>query len=466
MPVRYFSRLLLAFMLLLVLTPSMALAQGSDWRERPTARFTILYTGEDPTSAEEYAGFVDTIYDEMAGIFGHAVATPITLRLYPTLERYYEFNPRARGLSGVVAHADFRRNEVAVILPQTASQTPEEIQNNIRHELTHIIATDLSDNRLNVGFQEGLAQYTEHPSPELERKIILLKSALDQKRLLTWAQLDDREIVYRNAEITYPQTLSIIAFLVERYSFAKLRDFLTNTAIASGYRSALERTYELSPGELEQQWLEWLPSYLDGSYQRSPTTAYDLSRAEELLRQGQYVTAQQELETVIEWLRSNNQPGILEQAETLLERSRLGQQADTIAREARTSLAATEYERAAQLVAQAQAAYHQIGDTRQDAVLADYAQRAERGRQAAGLLQQASALADALRYPQARAAADQAMAEYTALGDRARAADALTLRSFLDQRQSLLGGVLLLLGIGGVAMTLVRRLLVREVEAW
>ena len=51
-------------------------------------------------------------------------------------------------------------------------------------------------------------------------------------------------------------------------------------------------------------------------------------------------------------------------------------------------------------------------------------------------------------------------------GDQDRAAKAAELRAFLDQRQSLVGGILLVLGLGGVAISLVRRSLTPEPEPW
>lgn len=458
--------LLVALALLVLLAPGDALAQESDWRERRTERFAILYVEGDAATAERYAGFVDAIYDEVSAIFAHPTAVPVTLRLYPTLERYQQVNPLARGLTGVVAHADFRRHEVVVILSQTARQTDEEVRNNVRHELTHIVAAELSEDRLNVGFQEGVAQYVERPAPELEQRVRLLGRAVDQDLLLPWSELDSRENVYRTPEVSYPQSLSVVAFLVERYSFPKLREFLAISARSSGYRSALERTYGATPDDLERDWLAWLPGYLDGGYRRNALSAYDLSGAEELLRQGRYADAQAELTTALEWLRTTGQADVQQQAEALLARSQRGLQAEQLARDAQAALAAADYDRAAELVGQAQAAYAELGDANQDAVLAAYLARAEQGRAAAVALAEAQALATGLRYPQARAAADQAAAAFAALGDRARAEQALALRGQLDQRQSWLGAALLALGLGGVAASAVRRLAVREEPVW
>src|SRR5205085_359757 len=140
--------------------------------------------------------------------------------------------------------------------------------------------------------------------------------------------------------------------------------------------------------------------------------------------------------------------------------------ADGLANEARSALEASNYARAADLVGQARQAYASLENTQQDAVLSAYADRAERGLRAAATLDEAATLAEALRYPQARAIADRAAAEFVALGDRTRADQALALRRLLDQRQTLLGALLLILGLGGAAASAVRRLTVREAEAW
>jgi len=260
--------------------------------------------------------------------------------------------------------------------------------------------------------------------------------------------------------------VAVTAFLVERYTFAKMREFLTISARSSGYRSALERTYAATPDELERQWRDWLPSYLAGGYKRNALTAYDLTGAEALLRQGRYAEAKTELQTAIEWLRTTEQTDVLLQAEELLTRGEAGLRADTLAGDARVALEAGDYDRAAGLIIEAQRAYANLGDTRQTAVLAAYAQRVERGWAAAASLEQSLALARSLRYPQARAIADQAAAAYLSLGDRTRAEQALALRAFLDQRQTLLGAILLLLGLAGAGASVVRRLTVREAEAW
>lgn len=428
--------------------------QITDWRERQTNHFILLYALGDEAQADYYAGFVDDIYEELAAIFSHRTAAPITLRLYPTLESYYQVNPLARNVPGVVAHADFRRRELVVVVEQTRNQPPEELPNNIRHELAHIIASDLSGNRLNTGFHEGIAQYVEQTSPALlEQKILLLERARDQGRLMAWSDFEDRDKIYGDPPTAYPQALSVVAFLVDRYGFGKFRDFLIISGRSSGYRSALERAYGVSPRDLEEQWRDWLPSYLAGGYRRNALTSYDLSYPTQLLEQGRYAEAATDLEQAIEWLErqvTTQQQETVATARQLLARSREGQRAERLAEGARTALEQAEYQRAGQLVAQARAAYVALGDTRQDAVLAAYEERVVRGLSADAQLAQAGQLARAFRFPQARVSVDAAAAEFAALGDQIRLESALALRSAMDQRQRLAG--LALLGLGSVGM--------------
>ena len=195
-------------------------------------------------------------------------------------------------------------------------------------------------------------------------------------------------------------------------------------------------------------------------------TAYDLSHAEQLLNESRYAEAASELKTAIEWLQTTGQRDVLIQAQALLERSESGQRALGLATEARAALEQFDYVRAQGLIDQARQAYSTIGDTTQSAVLDAYAARAARGQQASQMLIEARGLAGGLRYLEARDAADRATAAFVALGDEQQIAEARALRAALDQRQSLLGGLLLALGCGGLIASFWRRFSVREAEAW
>jgi hypothetical protein len=445
-----------------------------NWQELQTTYFHILYTPGDEAIANHYASFVDSVYDEIAAIFEYETEPPLTLRLYPTEESYAQVNPLAPKLPGIVAHADFRHREVAVIVPVTGNQTPEGVENNVRHELTHIIAAELSGNKLNTGFQEGIAQYLEIYVPELEGKVHLLTRASEDDRLLDWSDFEQRGKVYGQPDVSYPQTLSVVAFLVEQYGFEKFIEFLENTEESSGYRSALDNTYGISPADLETAWLEWLPSYLEGGYRHNVISSYDLSHARKLVNAGRYAEAQQELEEAIAWLQSEERveraddqsDEVLLEAQKLLQRSKDGQYAEQLAAEARAALKRGEYERSQQLINEARVIYASLSDTRQDEVLDAYAARVKRGLQATERLIEATNLARSLQFPEARTAADEAASEFALLGDNQRFEEAVSLLRSMESRQSLAGTLLVALGLMGVVLSLWGRWFWREEEAW
>ncbi|MFQ3631708.1 peptidase MA family metallohydrolase [Roseiflexus sp.] len=470
---RVLARLAVAIGVLLALAaylmPVTAQAQATlpQWYELRTQRFAILYADGDLAQAEEYATFVDEVYDEITSIFSHPAPTPVTLRLYPNRRAYDAANPLAAPVQGIIAHADFRRNEVVVILDQTTNQSLEEIKNNVRHELTHIVLADLSSNRLNVGFHEGIAQYVERPSPDLERKAAALRQALERDALLPWSALDDRDQIYGSPQIGYPQTLSIVAFLVERFSFVKLREFITVSARSSGYRSALERTYGVPSTDLERMWREWLPSYLDGGFRHNALIEYDLTPIETLVADGRYADAKRELELAIPWLRNTQQNDVLARAQDLLARSETGLYAEDLARQARAALEANDYPAAANLARRALDAYVALDNQSRVETLTVYAAIADRGLRATALLERATVLAGDWRtFADARVVADQAASEFLSLGNQENAARALTLRAEIDRVQNLAGIVLLTIGLGGIAIGFTRRLVVREAEVW
>ena len=465
------SRCVFFFLALAVVffAPGKASAQAGEWRERNTTAFTILYVVGGEAEAERYAGFVDTIYDEVSTSFGYRPPPPLSLRLFPTSADYYQVNPAARNVPGIVAHADFRRHELVVIVERTQQQSEEEVHNNVRHELTHIIAADMSENRLNTGFQEGVAQYMEHTALDLDSKIAALRLAADQGRLMPWSALDDRDAIYGTPEVGYPQSLSIVAFLIDRDGFAKLREFLTISARSSGYRSALERAYGASVTDLETAWQKWLPGYMAGGYKNNALDSYDLSFARGLLEQGNYPAAVSELEQASTWItkHADTQPAeVAAQVSQLKSHAEAGVRATQIAESARKALEKGNYEEAQRQIDESRRIFTGIGDRRQDAALDVYAQRVIRGIAASTQLDRANELVGGLRFTQAREAVNVATHEFAALGDTLRLENALALRSTLDRYQRLTGAILMVVGVAGVLLNLIGRRFQRPAEIW
>ena len=314
-----FIRILVLLLALLVLAPAVH-ADGPDWQEFKTARFVIASAG-DPAEAQRYAGFVEGVYDDMTAVYGYAVPPPVTLRLYPDDASYITTNPLAARLPGVVAHATSSggRHEISIDVQRTRGMSGEAIVNNVRHELTHLILADLSDDHLPVGWHEGIAQYSEKPLPgETQQNVRQLKRAAQVGNLMTWDELNAPGGAYSNPTIAYPESLSMAAFLVDRYGFDRLVTFVKMMAKTPDTRAALEKTYNTSADKLEANWRAYLPDYVDTRYTAHALYAYDMTTMRGYLDAKNYAAAKREAEAALPLLRVTHQSEALAEAESIL----------------------------------------------------------------------------------------------------------------------------------------------------
>jgi len=441
-----------------------------DWQELATDHFLLVYADSiepvpaDPADcvcgsaeAERYATFVDDVYLELTAIFGVTLDTPINLRLFPTEESYYQVNPIAARLTGVIAHALNNRQEIAIASARTQQMTDAELANNIRHELAHFFASQLSDGKLTAGFQEGLAQYVETPDDGDGNSPALLEQAQSQGRLLSWAELDEAEQVYSDPQVAYPQSLSVVAFLIDRYGLPAFLDFLRLSATEPGYRTALEAAYGQPATTLETEWQAYLPDYIDNRWQINAIYAYDLSRVRELVNNGAYTAAETELQEIITLLESTSQPDTLAEARALQLRAAQGQAANALTAETRTALQSHRYEQTIETGRRAITAYRELGYLDRLSELNIYIHRAETGQQALAQLQRGQQLLNGLNFRQAETEIYEATITLQALDNQPAAAQGQALLTLLTERQSWLAYGLLGVGLMLVLANILRR---------
>lgn len=449
------TRHLIAITLLLclrwALLPTQVYAQSPEWQEKKTRHFAITHVSAQTGEGERYAAFVDDVYDDLSKIFGLSIQTPVTLRLYPDDRSYIAVNPLAERIPGVIAHATSGRGrrEIAIAVERTRNMPSENIINNVRHELTHLVIAQMTADTLPVGFHEGVAQYLEKPIQREQEQIVRrLRQAQATNSLMSWSDLNAPGGAYSNPDVAYPESLSIVAFLVDRYGFGKLVEFLKASATSPGYRSALETAYGVSADQLEAQWRDYLPDYLDRRYAINALYAYDLSQARTLLGQGAYTSAKEELERAVYLLQNTNQPDRLAEAQAMLAQSERGIAAGSIVQEARKALEARNYSQVRELVSQARAEYRALNDTRRNEELHEYESRSLDALLALDQLKQAEGLVRTYRYPEARAVVVEAARTLGELGDNAGITTGQALMTEMDQRQKQLSYGLL--GLGGV----------------
>ena len=443
-----------------------------NWQELKTENFVIVYAesieGIDaavcvcgPDKAQFYASFVDDVYKDLFAVFEVELETPINLRLFPTEESYFEVNPVAEIVTGVIAHALNNRQEIAIALPRTERLNEDELINNMRHEMTHLFASLLSDSKLNTGFQEGIAQYLEKPTDNTRFDPALLEQAYNRQILLTWADLDRAENIFKDPQVAYPQAFSMAAFLIDRYSFPKFVEFIKANATEPGYRSALEVTYGKSADTLEAEWLEYLPEYFAGRWKINSIYAYDLSRVQQLVAGGAYSDAEVELLEIITLLETTSQTDILAEAEALLAQAHRGQGAGALADETRAALAANDYALTVTKGNAAIAAFEEITYYERIPEIQIYIQRAELGQSAIEQLNQGEEMLESLRFFEAEKEIHESTVMLQSLGnqDQAQRGEQLLIES--KDRQSIFAYAILAVATILLLVNSLRRLFYR-----
>ncbi len=437
--------LLLLALLLFCIQPAALGAQRAEWQEHRTRLFSILYPAGAEHIADSYAQFVDDIYEEASTFWSYRPPGPVILRIYPTLELYYEANPIAAQLPGVVAHAHTGRREISVAIPQTEGQSDVAVRNNIRHELTHIIAADLSAGRLTLPWQEGIAQYVEHPDEQLTAKMALMRQIIAENRLLSWRDLNQPGATYADPRIGYPETFTIAAFLVQRNGIERFRTFVEAMKESSGYRGALQVAYGTSADALEREWRAQLDDFVSEGYKSWAGTqggarGFDLTQSEALLARGDYAGALASLQALIDSMADVADPGALERARSLFVRAQAGQQGTELAANARDALARGDYHAATAASAEGRKHLWSIGQREQADVLAEYEVLARRGMHAEIQMSEAGKLLRRLRVDDAQALLVEAYTTFGELGDMPRTAQARSALSLITRAEQVFAG--------------------------
>lgn len=131
------------------------------------------------------------------------------------------------------------------------------------HEYTHALIHDLTKGTCPIWLNEGLAEYegrTQRPG-SLER----LTAAHRANALIPWPELSEHISTTRPAEevvLAYEQSYSLVAYLVGRYGFWRIRRILKAITEGKSWEEVLPQELRLKLSRVEANWREWLPKLL------------------------------------------------------------------------------------------------------------------------------------------------------------------------------------------------------------
>ncbi len=448
------------FLLSLVLSPAHALAQRRNVNILSTEYFAIYYPTGEEKSAAWYAGFADEVNEAVADLLGSQPMHGMKLLIFNTDAEYARANPMAEMHPGVMAHAIPERKEIGVAVERLRQVPPELARESFRHEVTHIIAGYLTNQNLPVGFQEGLAQYNELSTTRGQEVASLMRQVkAGGGPWLTWEELNDSNAFRRAVDVAYPQSYSVMHFLADKYGMSTFARMMNNLRDGADLNDAIAWAYSKTTQQLEQEWLEGLPGFLDTGWRTNLLMAYDLAPAQALYKAGRFKEAEEQFALSERLYRDLGKTEKADQIATMRENSRQAHAAGDLVGQARSSLRAHDYAQAYSYAIQAGSTYDKLNLDANETRASDTAQLARRGVDALSQLEQAKRHLSGWNLPAAESSARMSAEAFVELGDGERVAEVNGLLATTWQYRRLAGFGALGLGVLALmlgAMSLVR----------
>jgi hypothetical protein len=137
------------------------------------------------------------------------------------------------------------------------------VRNILFHEYTHALVHDLAKGRCPVWLNEGLAEYQGRT--QASRPLSLLAQAHEAQQLIPWTELSDHISPALSAEevgLAYEESYAIVASLVNRYGFWRIRKLLQAIAGGQPWEEAVAEGFRRKLPRLEADWRDSLPALL------------------------------------------------------------------------------------------------------------------------------------------------------------------------------------------------------------
>jgi hypothetical protein len=441
------------FLLLFVLSPAHALAQRNDVKLLSTKYFSIYYPPAEEKSAAWYAGFADQVNEDVSDLLGGEPVSGMKLLIFNTEADYAQANPMAEVHPGIMAHAIPERKEIGVAVERLRQVPPELARESFRHEVTHIIAGHLTNQRLPVGFQEGLAQYNELSTTRGQEVASLLRQAKEKgETWLTWQELNDGETFGRAIDVAYPQSYSVMHFLADKYGMSTFGRMMNNLRDGADLDDAIAWAYSKTTKQLEQEWLDWLPGFLDTGWRTNLLIAYDLAPAQALYDAGRFKEAEEQFALSERLYRDLGKIIKADEIAIMREHSRQAYTAGDLVGQATESLKSHDYEQAFNYATEAGSTYDNLKLDSNQTKASETAQLARRGVDALSQLEQAKKHLSDWNLPAAELSARSAADAFVDLGDDKHVAEVNDILSTTWQYRRLAGFGALGLGVLALAL--------------
>jgi len=338
------------------------------WQNQTVGSFVVVYTRDNLDVAKEFISDfgepLEAEFQNYAALFGISLETPITIRIYPTLDDYECLNALAPLLREEDTHSHIGGREVALIgeaIKANLSNWTSTARNAMRHEIAVLFAEKITESHAPPGLLQGIGGYFENPAETFERRFNTAGNIQSPTRSIQ--RLLEEDVPASDALILLQQT-SIAAYLIDTYGWVRFLEFLTAVGESVGYRQSFETVYALNIQEVQVEWENYFMPYTSGRWQVNIVHSYDLDRFDLLLAAGAYQDAANELMAAQPILGLFGTGEELARLEEKLRIANQGVLAGNLTLEARQAILEGDYTNCIEKAEQAISIYNQLGDGR------------------------------------------------------------------------------------------------------
>jgi hypothetical protein len=146
-------------------------------------------------------------------------------------------------------------------VPATRATKDVETKRLIRHEYTHALVSDLSEDKCAVWLNEGLAKYMEYHDEHDGMPTPTLDAAYKDGRLISFAELQGEFLKIEGREkvqLAYEESYAIVRYIVQKYGLWKIKRMLARYAADETTVDVLSHEFYRTPTRFEQEWLHSL----------------------------------------------------------------------------------------------------------------------------------------------------------------------------------------------------------------
>ncbi|HKD42860.1 MAG TPA: peptidase MA family metallohydrolase [Myxococcaceae bacterium] len=222
-----------------------------------TPRFRIIYTANAKGAARKLAAEVETSRDYFRRVLGRDWPGRTEIRVGLGRQEFADLAiPGDKPADWNRAYSYPAEN---IIVLEARSLTDSDGDATLRHEFLHVALGQLGGDWPHW-FHDGLAMFLTGQRSSISQYAALFQ-AVQQDRIFSFQDLKDRWPEQpSDVEIAYAQSVSFVAFLVERHGTAALGELIDGVVAGRPFETAFARTFKASIWFEEMAWRAQLPS--------------------------------------------------------------------------------------------------------------------------------------------------------------------------------------------------------------